>query len=80
MNDILGKFLARLAEPSTYAGLAAIVSGAGLVGKINEAPQIVDAMSGAGQIVANGGGAWGGLLAVGLGVLSVFVPERGRRT
>lgn len=37
-------FSDRLREPSTYAGLAAVVSGLGVLGKVNEAPAIVDAI------------------------------------
>jgi len=70
-------FLARLQEPSTYAGIAAIAYGAGEVFKIKEAAQVADAIGGAGQAVASGADPiTAAIVGIG-GLLSVFLRERG---
>lgn len=71
---MLGAILRRLSEPSSYAGLAAIVAGLGQIGDMNEAPAVADAVVNAGAAAA-ASGPYAGLLALGLGVLSVFMPE-----
>lgn len=73
-----GKLLSRLAEPSSWAGLAAVVAGVGQLGKIEEAPAIVDVIGQAGQAVG-ANGPFGGLVALGLGLVAVFVGEKGPR-
>lgn len=77
-GKIFGKVLSRLAEPSTYAGLAAVVAGVGSVGGINEAPAVAQAVGSAGDAAASYG-PWGGLLALGMGALAVLVPEKGKK-
>lgn len=72
-------FLKRLSEPSTYAGLAAIFMGADKVFDINEAPAVADGLAVAGQAVAAGAPWWQAVAFGGLGVLSVFMGEKGRR-
>lgn len=46
------KFLTRLREPSTYAGVAAVVLGAGQLAKVNEAPALADLINQAGASAA----------------------------
>ncbi|MBC7135094.1 MAG: hypothetical protein H5U25_05555 [Oceanibaculum nanhaiense] len=68
-------FLKRLREPSTYAGLAAIVGGAGGLAKIDEAPAIADALvSGAPIIAADP--LIGGLMVL-AGLLATLLKDRG---
>lgn len=72
------KIKQRLAEPSTYAGLALATVGVGQVAKINEAPQVAELIGQAGQAAVNGDyvTAGGALL---FGVLSIFMKEKGGR-
>jgi hypothetical protein len=72
MNDWLKK---RLSEPTTYAGLAAIVMGAGQLGKVNEAPAVADAIVAAAPHLAAGN--WLNALMIGLGSLAVLMKEKG---
>lgn len=70
-------FLKRLREPSTYLGLAAVTTGVGQLGKVNEAPAVADALMGAGQAVAGGvDPVTAGFIAL-AGVLGVFLKEKG---
>ncbi len=46
------KFLARLREPSSAAGLAAVVIGLGQLAKVNEAPAIAEVIGQAGAAAA----------------------------
>ena len=65
----------RFSEASTYAGLAVSTIGLGQVFKINEAPQIAEAIAGAGEQLLSGNTV-GGLIALGLGVAAAFVKEK----
>lgn len=65
----------RLAEGSTYNGLAAIVLGAGMLGKVNEARAIADGIAAAGPAFANGDYIGGALLL--LGGLGVLLKDKG---
>lgn len=57
----------RVREGSTWAGLAAVVAGLGLAFKVDEAPQIADAIVGAAPALSTGD--WlGGLVALAGGV------------
>lgn len=69
--------LKRLREPTTYLGLAALTTGAGQLGKINEAPAVADALMGAGQAVAGGVDPMTAALMSIAGVLGVFMREKG---
>lgn len=71
--------LKRLSEPSTYAGLAGVIVGAGQLGKINEAPAVADAVAAGGQAVAAGAPAWMAAAAVVTGLLAAFLKEKGGR-
>lgn len=75
---MLAKILARLSEPSTYAGLAAVTVGVGQVAKIEEAPEIARVVADAAAAVGIAG-PWGALAAIGLGVASIFMREKGKR-
>lgn len=67
--------MSRWKEPSTYAGIAAIIGGAGVIGKVNEAPAIADAISGASLPLAQGN--WQvGIGMILAGILSVFLKEK----
>ncbi len=65
----------RMGEPSTYAGLAAILAGVGQLADINEAPAIADAITNAAPLALSGNwvGAVGALL---MGSLAVFMRDR----
>ena len=58
----------RFTEGSTYAGLGAVLFGLGEMFKINEAAELAQAAGQAGQVVAQGGGWLGGLVALAGGV------------
>lgn len=72
MNDWLKK---RLAEPSTYAGLAAVVAGAGQLAKVNEAPVVAEAIVAAAPHVAAGN--WLNAAMVAFGALAVLLKDKG---
>lgn len=75
MFDFLKK---RLSEPSTFAGLAAMILGAGELGKIREAPAVADAITGAGQAIASGmDPITAGIITLG-GLAAVFLGENGK--
>lgn len=66
----------RFSEPSSWGGVAAVVYGAGVLGKIDEAPQIAEAVGSAGQVIATGDYATGlGMMAA--GILGAFMKEKG---
>lgn len=70
------KIIGRGKEPSSYAGLAAIIAGIGLLGDIHEAPQIAATVEQAGAAITGGNFALGvGALVAGLA--GIFLPERG---
>ena len=48
----------RFKEPSTYAGVAAIVAGVGQVVDFNEAPAIAEGLNHVTAAVTGGGGGW----------------------
>lgn len=50
----MNKIKKRLSEPSTWIGLSALITGVGLVGKINEAPVIAETVETVGQGVVTG--------------------------
>jgi len=66
--------MARWKEPSTYAGLAAIIGGVGAIAKVHEAPAIADAVNNAAVPLASGD--WKvGLAMILTGALGVFLRE-----
>lgn len=70
--------LKRLSEPSTWGGLALAVSGVGQLGKINEAPAVVDALGQGAQAVAHGTDpVTAGVMVLG-GLLAAFMREKGQ--
>lgn len=68
-------FLRRVSEPSTWAGIAAVVSGAGVLGKVNEAPAIADAIGQAGPALASGDYLGGGMIIA--GALAMLLKDKG---
>lgn len=58
----------RLREPSTWSALGGLVASVGVLGKIDEAPAVADALSNQGII-------FGGMAA---SILGVFLGEKGR--
>ncbi|MBX3495664.1 MAG: hypothetical protein KF769_05415 [Parvibaculum sp.] len=68
----------RLAEPTTYLGLSASIYGVGMLGKVNEAPAVADAISTAAPALAAGDYVTGIALIVG-GALGAFLKEKGGR-
>jgi hypothetical protein len=66
--------MARLKEPSTYAGLAALTIGLGQIFDINEAPAVAETITSiTPSIIA---GDWIGALMVAFGGLAVYLKER----
>lgn len=65
----MNRLIKRLSEPSTYAGLAGIAAGIGMVGKVNEAETVAN-------IISTNGPAVGGMLA---GLLAMFMGEKSNR-
>ncbi len=63
----------RLKEPSSYAGLAGILTGLGMIFDINEAPAVAEAAGQAAQVVAQSGDWKMGLLTVSFGALASFL-------
>jgi len=72
-------FFRRLQEGSTWAGLAALVTGVGSLAKINEAPQIADALSGAGQAIAGGMDPITAVVVAVGGAAAMLLKDKGRR-
>ena len=72
------KIKQRFAEPSTYAGLAAVTVGVGQVAKINEAPQVAELIGQAGQAAVTGDYVTVGGMGL-FGLLSIFMREKGGR-
>lgn len=66
----------RAKEPSTYGGLAALTFGLGQIFKINEAPQIADAIGQAAPAFSTGDYATGGAVVL-FGALAAFMKEKG---
>ena len=66
----------RFSEPTTMIGIAAVVAGAGQVMKINEAPQIAEAIAMASQPVATGDYVTSAAMLFG-GILAAFMKEKG---
>lgn len=63
------RLMKRLREPSTYAGLAGIAAGIGVLGQVNEAEVVAN-------VITTNGPAIGGMLA---GLLAMFIGEKGER-
>lgn len=70
--------LTRAKEPTTYLGVAAVITGAGQLAKINEAPAIADAVVTAAPALAVGDWATGLVLLLG-GLFGAFMREKGSR-
>ena len=70
--------LDRAKEPTTYLGVAAVISGAGQLAKINEAPAIADAVVTAAPALAVGDWGTGLMLLLG-GLFGAFLKEKGGR-
>lgn len=66
----------RLKEPSSYAGLAAILYGAGQIFKDDNLPVVADAVNSAGQTMAASGSTSAAIGALVMGVLALFVGEK----
>lgn len=75
MKDWLKK---RGAEPTTYIGLALLVNGIGMLGKINEGPFIADAITAAAEPLAQGDYATATTALIG-GLLAIVMREKGGR-
>jgi len=75
--DFLSKLIARISEPSTWAGIAAIAYGVGEAGKVNEAGEIAGVAGQAAEVAAGGGGWVGALTAFAAGTAAIFLREKG---
>ncbi|MBL4766464.1 MAG: hypothetical protein JKY94_01910 [Rhodobacteraceae bacterium] len=70
----MDKIWARLREPSTYPGLAALVMGLGTLFKIKEAPDVVQVIGQVSEPLISGDWVGGGLLAA-FGLAGIFMKE-----
>lgn len=70
-------FMKRISEPSTWGALAAIVGGTGVIGKINEAEPIAEALGNAGAAVASGVDPMTAAIVGALGALGVIMKDKG---
>jgi len=68
----------RMSEGSTWAGLAAIMLGAGQIGKINEAPQVADALGQVAGAVSAGIDPVTAIITAGAGALAVLLKDKGQ--
>ncbi len=71
MSWFQSKVVDRFKEPSTYAGLAAVVAGIGQMFVIHEAAPVADAIN---QVAAQP--SWQGALMAGLGLFAVLKGEK----
>lgn len=74
----MDKIKERLREPTTYLGISALIMGIGQLFKINEAPEIAQAVQGAAEPLAGGDYVTGGGLLIS-GILAVFMREKGNK-
>ena len=70
------KFLARLREPSTAAGVAAVILGAGQLAKVREAPALADLVTQAGAVAVADPVL--GAVALVAGLVAMFRKEGGK--
>jgi len=66
----------RLKEPSSYAGLASIISGFGVLAKADEAPAIADAIVQSAPFFTTSN--WFGGFMVLFGAAALIVKEKGK--
>lgn len=64
----------RLREPSTYAGLGAILLGLGQIFDINEAPAVAETVTSMAPALITGN--WLSALVIALGSAAVFMREK----
>ncbi len=69
----------RFSEPSSWGGLGAITLGLGEILQVNEAPAVVGVIGQAAEQVAATGSPVAGGIALVLGLLGIFLGEKGRR-
>lgn len=78
----MSKIFDRMREPSSYAGLAAIVAGLGQIFKVDEAPGLAQVLTETGATVAQAPDGRTAAITAGitlaLGLAAIFRPERGR--
>ncbi len=79
MWDFFDGLMARLSEPSTYAGLAMMLPGVNMALDFNEAPAVAEGVAAAGQLVAQGLPPWMAIVMGGLGALATIKSEKGKR-
>lgn len=75
---MLKKILNRASEPSSYAGVGAILYGTNELFKIKELEPVIDATAQAGEAVTASGSPLFGLAVLLTGILALFVPEKKR--
>ena len=68
------KLLERFKEPSTYAGLAAIIAGLGQMFDINEAPALANGIATASNSIV--GGDYVSAFAIAAGAFAVILKEK----
>ena len=68
----------RLREPTTILGLGALISGLGMIFKIDEAPAIADAVSNTAEPLANGDYATAATFVIS-GLFGIFMSEKGEK-
>mgnify|MGYP001376229556 CR=1 FL=1 len=65
----------RLTEPSTYTAFALLIGAGGILGKVNEAPEIAQAVEVSGQHFSTGDYMTGGLFLV-TSLAGIFMREK----
>ena len=73
MSWVKRRVIDRLDEPSTYAGLAAVIAGLGQMFQITEAAPVADAVNQVAQQPS-----WQGAVVAALGLLAVFKREKAK--
>ena len=71
-------FKDRVSEPSSYTALSLLIGAGGILGKMNEAPQIAQAVQASGQHFSTGDYVTGGLFLV-TALAGIFMREKGKK-
>ncbi len=71
-------FKDRLSEPTTYTAFALLIGAGGILGKMDEAPQIAQAVEASGQHFSTGDYMTGGLFLM-TSLAGIFMREKGQK-
>ena len=78
-KDITSKVKDRIGEPSTYAGLAAIMLGLDQLFNLHGVPEAADIVAQAGAVAAQGQGIMAPVIAVVTGVFAMLLSDKGKK-